>query len=304
MLKSFLLAGSAATLLAGAAAAADLPRRVAPPPVFTPVPVFTWTGFYGGLHTDYTFTDRQRITTLGNDVAPTNTIGNVATLRRPPVVRNEQDGLANIGGGFGYNYQFTPGSGFVVGVQADWAWNDIHKNTFYLGPQLAANNGFSDPSAFRQELSWLGTVVGRVGYAFDRVFVYGMGGFAYGGVDYRANFYTTAGATPPLALAYTGRYNDIATGYAYGGGIEYALPTDSIFSRFSVLSLIGVKSEAVTVKAEYLHYDLGSRNVLVNNTGLAVNGGVGAQPRGSYTSRFHTEGNLVRAGFSYKFNGL
>ncbi len=64
MFKSFLLAGVAATLLAGAATAADLPRRVAPPPVFTPVPVFTWTGFYGGLHTDYTFTDRQRITTL------------------------------------------------------------------------------------------------------------------------------------------------------------------------------------------------------------------------------------------------
>ena len=52
MFKSFLLAGVAATLLAGAATAADLPRRVAPPPVFTPVPVFTWTGFYGGLHTD------------------------------------------------------------------------------------------------------------------------------------------------------------------------------------------------------------------------------------------------------------
>ncbi len=302
MIKKFLLAGAATSLLTGAAFAADLPARVAPPPVFTPVPVFTWTGFYAGLHTDYTFTDRQRINTIGNDLTPTNTIGNVTTLRRPPVVRNEQDGLANIGGGFGYNYQFTPGSGFVVGVQADWAWTDLHKNTFYLGPQLAANNGFSDPSAFRQELSWLGTVVGRVGYAFDRVFVYGMGGFAYGGVDYRANFYTTAGATPPLALAYTGRYNELETGYAYGGGIEYALPTDSFLARFSLLNLLGVQSQAVTIKAEYLHYDLGSRNVLVNNTGLTVAGA--AQPRGSYTSRFHTEGNLVRAGFSYKFNGL
>jgi outer membrane immunogenic protein len=300
--KKLMLAGVASTLLAGAASAADLPRRVAPPPVFTPVPVFTWTGFYAGLHTDYTFTDRQRIITRGNNgpfSGTTDTIGNVTSLRRPPSVRNEQDGLANIGGGFGYNYQFTPGSGFVVGVQADWAWTDIHKNTFYLGPRLAANGFTPDPSAFRQELSWLGTVVGRVGYAFDRVFVYGMGGFAYGGVDYRANFYTPAGA-----LAYTGRYNDLETGYAYGGGIEYALPTDSFLARFSLLNLLGVKSEAVTIKAEYLHYDLGSRNVLVNNTGLVVAGGVGPQPRGSYTSRFQTEGNLVRAGFSYKFNGL
>ncbi|GJD50927.1 hypothetical protein OPKNFCMD_3676 [Methylobacterium crusticola] len=295
MIKKFMLAGVATTLLAGAAAAADLPRREAPPPVFTPVPVFTWTGFYAGLHTDYVFTDKQRITTIGNDTTPTNTINNVATLRRAPAVRNEQDGLANIGGGFGYNYQFTPGSGFVVGVQADWAWTDLHKNTFYLSPVL-------DPSAYRQELEWLGTVVGRVGYAFDRVFVYGMGGFAYGSVQYDANFYTQGTSSRPLALAYAGRYNDIETGFAYGGGIEYAIPTDSFLARFNLLSLVGIQTQAVTIKAEYLHYDLGRRNVLVNNTGLVL--AAPPNPRGSYTSRFQTEGNLVRAGFSYKFNGL
>ena len=38
---------AAFTALTAAASAADLPRR-APPPVFTPVPVFTWTGFYFG----------------------------------------------------------------------------------------------------------------------------------------------------------------------------------------------------------------------------------------------------------------
>ena len=43
------------------AAAADLPRRQAPPPVFTPIPVFTWTGFYAGLESAYTFTDNQRM---------------------------------------------------------------------------------------------------------------------------------------------------------------------------------------------------------------------------------------------------
>ncbi|MBE7197848.1 MAG: porin family protein, partial [Parafilimonas terrae] len=37
---------AAFTALTAAASAADLPRRAAPPPVFTPVPVFTWTGFY------------------------------------------------------------------------------------------------------------------------------------------------------------------------------------------------------------------------------------------------------------------
>ncbi|SDA34092.1 outer membrane immunogenic protein, partial [Methylobacterium sp. UNC378MF] len=51
-----LLASLAAfTALTGAASAADLPRRAAPPPVFTPVPVFTWTGAYFGINAGYAF---------------------------------------------------------------------------------------------------------------------------------------------------------------------------------------------------------------------------------------------------------
>ncbi len=81
MMKKVLLSTAATALLATAASAADLPRRAAPPPVFTPVPVFTWTGFYAGLESAYTFTDNQRINTSGLNAV---TAGNVAAGRRPP----------------------------------------------------------------------------------------------------------------------------------------------------------------------------------------------------------------------------
>jgi outer membrane immunogenic protein len=256
MMKKLLLATAATALVTTAASAADLPRRAAPPPVFTPVPVFTWTGFYAGLESAYTFTDRERITTAG--VLPGNA-NNVALGRRPLLTSTSQDGIANIGGTAGYNYQFTPGSGIVVGIANSIDWTDITKNRVVLGN---------------------GNVAGG-----------GMGGLAYGNVFHDANFYTPGGA-----LQFAGRYDDFKTGFAYGGGIEFALPTDSFLNTFALGRYLGIKYDAITVKAEYLHYDLGSQSVLV-----AAIPGVGT---GSYISRFRTEGSIVRAGFNYKFGGF
>lgn len=286
MIKKALLA-TAAALVTTAAGAADLPRRAAPPPVFTPVPVFTWTGFYAGLESAYTFTDTQRVTTTG--VLQGN-VNNVALGRRPGSVTTTQDAVAKIGGTVGYNYQFTPGSGIVVGIANSIDWTDVTKNRFVLGAPNVAG-GPPNPSQFRQSLDWLGTLTGRVGYAFDRALVYGLGGLAYGNVFHDANFYTPGGA-----LQFAGRYDDFKTGYAYGGGIEFALPTDSFLNTFAVGRYLGIKYDAITIKAEYVHYDLGTQNVLV-----AAIPGVG---NGAYVSRFHTEGNIVRAGFNYKFGGF
>src|ERR671912_2332842 len=54
-MKRFLLSTVALVGFAGIASAADLPRRVAPPPVVPIIPVFTWTGFYFGVNAGAAF---------------------------------------------------------------------------------------------------------------------------------------------------------------------------------------------------------------------------------------------------------
>ena len=109
----------------------------------------------------------------------------------------------------GFNYQFTPGSGFVVGVEADIQWmggNDGNNKGFFgfgNGGLFAANPvapfltpGFgivgvpptgSNVALFNNGGSglgnnsndWFATARVRVGYAFDRVLVYATGGIAF-----------------------------------------------------------------------------------------------------------------------------
>src|SRR5215204_2418636 len=107
----------------------------------------------------------------------------------------------------GFNYQFTPGSGFVVGVEADIQWmggNDGNKGFFGFGngglfaanpvapfltpgfgivgvPATGANVAlFNNGGSGRSNSNdWFATARVRVGYAFDRVLVYATGGIAF-----------------------------------------------------------------------------------------------------------------------------
>ncbi len=295
MLKKFLLAGGASLLAIGAASAADLPRRVAPPPVFTPVPVFTWTGFYAGFNAGYVWSDRRRETVTGLITDPIPSADYLAALGTG-TGRGDSGGFTG-GGQIGYNVQFTPGSGFVIGVEADAAYTDLKRRTAATAtivgfPGFPGVNDVELASASRSELSFLGTVRGRIGYAFDRFLIYGTGGFAYGQARYASvlNIGNTIGGVTTFPTAsVTSRFDDFLTGYAYGGGIEYALPTDNFLNFF--------RSSAVTLKVEYLHFDLGSRNVVGSYDIIPASG----TPIAATQTRVRTEGDIVRAGINYKF---
>src|SRR3954469_23931070 len=212
----------AAGLGVSAVQAADLPRRtiVAPAPVVA-VPVFTWMGFYIGANAGYGFsnsdTDDASTLVLGNNLfvpaAPSGTLTAVtmgSTSFLGYDTGNKRDGFVG-GGQIGYNYQFTPGSGFVIGVEADAQYAGFNRNddcsnnifactgTFsnvftaaaipdgglgglgIVAPPVAGatgnvalfNNGLNGFGEFdSRRIDWFATVRGRVGYAIDRLLIY------------------------------------------------------------------------------------------------------------------------------------
>lgn len=283
----------ATALLASSTSAADLPRRAAPPPVFV-APAFSWTGLYAGLNAGY----GAASDTVRNTAPPAAGTDAQTVLTELNAARLSLHSQGFVGGGqLGYNYQFTPGSGFVVGIEADAQYADLSRRRSYKYPwdvstDEAHSVGQHTLSA-RTSLDFLGTVRGRLGYAFDRVLVYGTGGFAYGQVDYQGTFTTAYTNTFTIngntgadsdGTSFSAKSKKLQTGYAYGGGIEYALPVDSFLNFF--------KASAVTLRAEYLHFDLGQRSLIAKDTYVDVS---------TIKSKIRNDGDIGRIGLNYKF---
>ena len=282
-MKKILLSATAIAAFTSAALAADLPSRRAPPVYVPPAPpVFTWTGFYAGFNAGADFNGYT-------DYAIANgTAGGVTTGARPGFVDTRSTGFAG-GGQIGYNFQIDGGlfgstfgalgsglspafggsyGGIVAGVEAD-----IDKTTNKASANYIGTTGLD--TYFHSRTDFVGTVRGRLGYAFGNLWLYGTGGFAYGEVHDNVLLVGTVGDAS---------LSRIQTGYAYGGGVEYAIPTASFINFF--------KASAVTVKAEFIHYNLGA------TSGLAI---AGASGPAAYVTRIHNDGNIARIGVNYKF---
>src|SRR6195952_1892246 len=266
---------AAFTALTAAASAADLARRAAPPPEFTPVPVFTWTGAYFGINAGYAFDASSRSNgSVFGVPAPYAVVGTTATFRD-----RSQDGFSG-GAQVGYNWQLTPGSGVVIGFEADAQYLDFgrNRNNAFVSGAVAPGYYVTDPRGL-SSLDYFGTVRGRLGYAFDRTLVYGPGGFAHG-----------SGSADRSFGGYAGN-DSFRTGYAVGGGVEFALPTESFLNFF--------RSSAVTFKIEglYVNLERGNRN----QGALVVNAANLVPVAYSAIGRRADEFAVVRAGLNYKF---
>jgi len=145
-------------MISGSVLAADLP--VSGPSTVIPMPVFSWTGFYIGLHGGWGF----------GDVGFRKSTVSIAD-------HTMDGGLA--GGHIGYNWQM--GYSWLVGVEASGTWSGVGKTAIGLqGPLSPFRN---DP--WTTEVKWLATVTPRIGFTISNWMWYLKGGVAFAGIDHR-----------------------------------------------------------------------------------------------------------------------
>jgi outer membrane immunogenic protein len=119
----------------------------------------------------------------------------------------------------GYNFQWES---MVLGIEADYGW----------GGEIAEN---PDPAvAIAYNLNNIGTIRGRLGYAFDDTLIFATGGFAYADAELSGLF----GLAPGTPFAIDQSY----TGWSIGGGVEHAL------------------SENIRIRMDYLYTRMGTEN--------------------------------------------
>ena len=274
MTKRWMMGVAAAALTvatAVAAQAADLPtRKAAPAPIFVPPP-FTWTGFYVGLNAGGVW---------GTGNTEVNAFFPASSIYYANYNNNSLGTGASgfIGGGqVGYNWQ---SGAAVFGVEADFDGTSMSRSRSIVGTSFTNSFGVL-PDYFTtnasQRMDWLGTVRGRVGFVAtpdNRLMFYGTGGLAYGGGSAHASVYDFDNL-----VGYYGSQSQTRVGWTVGAGVEYAITNN------------------ITIKGEYLYYNLGS-----NNNTISPLSSFPGSPIGSYiTAKMTYEGSIVRAGVNYKF---
>jgi outer membrane immunogenic protein len=183
-----LACGAAALIAGGAANAADLPARPAPPraPVFV-APVYNWTGFYIGINGGGAWAHKCW-----------DFLGVGAVLAREGC--HDPDG-GLFGGQVGFNWQT---GAFVFGVEFAGDWASLEGNNRSLVFPLETN---------RSKIDAIASFTGRVGYAWDAALLYVKGGGAWVDDKYDARI-TTTGILVDSASGSRG-------GWTVGGGFEY-----------------------------------------------------------------------------------
>jgi outer membrane immunogenic protein len=283
--KKIFLTTAAIGVLAVPAMAADLA------PV-SPLAAPTWSGFYLGgtlggawnnnsvdVVTTNTFVNNAVLSPLGRTAGPASAVASTA---------NVGAGSNSITGGLEAGYNWQVGPSWLLGIETDLEFLTTPggAQVTQVAPRIGfPGNTYTSTLSVTQNVNWLGTVRGRLGFLVTPTWlVYGTGGLAYGGAS--SNTAIAGGETPNTGttnIAGAGSFSSTRVGWAAGAGLEWLF------------------APHWTVKAEWLHYDLGSAsysNGTMNGI-LAGTNTIAFTDVSSSTVKF--TGDIVRAGLNYKF---
>lgn len=206
------------------ASAADLPRPVyKAPPLLSPVPVFSWTGFYVGVNAGYGW----------NRLSGTGTFGSDSLTAKGWLA----------GGQLGYNYQIGQ---FVVGVEGEFDWANVKNDSPLFAGTLTIKNDYFI------------TAAARLGYAVDRFLIYAKGGGAWTRDKWDGN--DGAGGTVSATSNRSGWLLGAGVEYAFLGNwsakLEYdylmfpsVTPTFTTTGGLAVIGTSSIKARTQLLKA-------------------------------------------------------
>ena len=251
-----------ALAFAQTASAADLSGWT---PVATRPPAFNWSGCYAGVTAGAAWIHTNIATTVdpGSHYSLTSNTALVGAAASGPT-----NGDAGFIGGAQVGCNWQSGS-LVFGVEGDF--NALTTKAAGTGGTITTLGPVSVTNSI--DPSWLATVRPRVGYAPYRGLVYLTGGVAF------ARFkFTQAYAEPMFPAFGNSEVSDVATGWTFGGGYEYAF------------------TDKLSAKVEYLYARF---NSIGSNDWLLVT------PIAT-SNQFHSSAadlnlNVLRFGLSYKF---
>jgi outer membrane immunogenic protein len=230
-MKKVLVGAAVALALMTTSAGADgIDKRsyiaAPPPPVYAP----PWSGAYIGIQVGGAWTHDVNVHDLDSYNGPFGDF-NVG-------------GDSGFLGGFqvGYNKQFNK---WVLGIEGEYGHLDLkQRDQFpdFVGVRLPTD------SLATIEHHWFATITGRVGYAFDKVLVYGKGGWGWVSTDVSFIDSDPTG----LTLVDGTERNRILNGGVWGGGVEFLL------------------SPTVSLKVEYLRFEINDtvRVTALDNLGV------------------------------------
>lgn len=250
-----LLVGARSSALAGAA------LLIASSGAWAQSPKDPWSGFYAGINAGHASHDgAARLTGDNpNGAGAGNFLLNALAGEAAPagfsyVPRSLSLSPDGVIGGGQFGYLLRAGPRIVLGIEADAQFGSANDHASMSGDIL----GVSEAGlTTHQDLAWFGTLRARLGYLItDSLLIFGTGGGAVGKtavdaeVEHLSGAIFAAGGSATIfnncgggQTCFAGSSSGTSTGWALGGGFEWAL------------------TNAISLKAEYLRLDLGSDTV-------------------------------------------